>query len=93
MIAKIRAANPKVQVYICEPPPAFPGFWAISETVIEDEVCPAVARVAADNHTRLIDLHTPMLHDGKNFPDTVHPNAVQAKKLAAIVFRAITAKP
>jgi lysophospholipase L1-like esterase len=89
LIRAFRDANPAVQVYVGEPPPAFPGKWGINETVIAREVCPDVKRVAASNGATVIDLQAPLLDDAADFRDTVHPNAAVAGKLAKAVFEAI----
>ena len=78
-------------MYACKPVPAFPGRYGIRESVIAAEVCPAVARVAAAAKAKVIDLHGPMADAGGDFPDTVHPNAAGAKRMADLVAKALLA--
>lgn len=83
-------SHPKV--WACLPAPAFPGNWGITEDVIRDEVIPAIKQAAQMTSISLIDLHTPLLENKALFPDTVHPNAEGAKRIADLVAAAIKTK-
>jgi acyl-CoA thioesterase I len=92
LIAEFRAANPGVKVYVCYPPPCFPGRWGIDDNTIHHEVNPLVHKVARNSHAKLIDLYKPFTGKADLFPDTVHPNAAGAKIMAAEVYHALTGK-
>ena len=89
IIRAFRQANPRVRVYVCEPPPAFPGNFGITDAVMVAQVAPAVRRVAAADRAQVIDLHAPLADDARDFHDKVHPNAAGAGRLAEAVFEAI----
>lgn len=92
MIAELRKANPKVIIYCCLPPPAFPGKWGIKDAVIKGEIIPLILKVAQDTGCNVIDLYAAL--DGKKelVPDTVHPGPDGQKRLAAAVYEALTGK-
>lgn len=92
LIAEFRRANPAVKVYVCLPPPCFPGRWGINDKTIHDEVIPLVRRVAAETKADLIDINAAMAGKKELFPDTVHPNAKGAKLIAETVYQALTGK-
>jgi len=92
MVAAFREVNPKVKIYICLPPPAFPGRWGIDGATIQDEVIPLVRDVAAKTQADVIDLHAALVGHAERFPDTVHPNEEGAKRIAATVYRALNGK-
>jgi sialate O-acetylesterase len=91
-IAAFRQANPKVKVFVCLPPPCFPGHWGISDTTIHDEVIPLVREAANATEATVIDLNTPLAGKKEYFPDTVHPNAEGATVMATTVYQALTKK-
>lgn len=92
LIAEFRAANPAARIYVCYPTPCFPGRWGIDDNTIHHEVIPLVHEVAKRTHARIINLYKPFEGKGDLFPDTVHPNAAGAKKMAAIIYHALTGK-
>ena len=92
LISEFRAVNPGVKVYVCNPPPCFPGRWGIDDNTIHQEVIPLVHKVARQAHAKVIDLYKPFVGKKDLFPDTVHPNAAGAKIMAAQVYRALTGK-
>ncbi|HZT22199.1 MAG TPA: GDSL-type esterase/lipase family protein [Verrucomicrobiae bacterium] len=93
MIAEFRRANPDVKIYVCLPPPAFPGRWGISEFTMTNAVAPLIRQVARTTGATLIDLHTPLATHPEMFPDTVHPDAAGARLIAATVYEALQGRP
>jgi lysophospholipase L1-like esterase len=92
LIAAFRALPSAPQVFLCQPMPAFQnGDWGISPTLLAGELRQLVARIAAEEVCRLIDLHTPMRAHAEFTPDTVHPDARGAGVLARVVAEAIRA--
>lgn len=92
MIKAFQALPNHPQVWACLPPPAFPGNWGITEDVIRDGVIPGIKKAAQLTGIKLIDLHAPLLENKSLFPDTVHPNAAGAKRIAELVATELTKK-
>jgi len=92
MVREFQALPSHPTVWACLPPPAFPGNWSITETIIHDEVIPAIQKAAQITGIKIIDLHTPLLQGAAMFPDKVHPNEEGAARIAATVAKAV-AKP
>jgi len=92
LIAEFRRANPSAQIYVCCPPPCFPGRWGIDDNTIHFEVIPLIRKVAKRSHAKVIDLYTPFAGKSDYFLDTVHPNAAGAKMMAEIVYQALTGR-
>lgn len=76
-------------VYLCDPVPAYPGRWGISNQVIHDQVIPLVNEVAKEQHCPTINLYRALSNKKDLFPDTVHPNPKGAKLMAEAVAKAI----
>jgi len=93
LIARFRRANPAAKIYVCLPPPCFPGRWGINNRTIRSELVPLIRMVAQEADAQVIDLNTPFTDKASLFPDTVHPNAAGARLMAATVFEAMTGKP
>jgi acyl-CoA thioesterase I len=92
LIAEFRAANPNAKIYVCCPPPCFPGRWGIDDKIIHHQIRPLVHKVGRQAHAKVIDLYKPFVGKGRLFPDTVHPNADGAKIMAAVVYHALTGR-
>ena len=92
LIAEFRRANSAAKIYVCCPPPCFPGRWGIDDNTIHSEILPLVHKVARRSHAKVIDLYTPFAGKADLFPDTVHPNAAGAKMMAAIVYQALSGR-
>jgi|GEM_PF-479414 len=92
MIAIFREINPAVKVYVCTPPPAYPGNWGINDTTIREDIAPMVRQVAKDTGATVIDLYTALSGKSQLFPDTVHPNNEGAALIAATVYHSLTGK-
>jgi lysophospholipase L1-like esterase len=90
MIATFRRANPGVIVYLCLPPPCFPGRWGINDKTIHREIVPLVRQIARESGARVIDLNGALAGQAGLFPDTVHPNNDGAKIIAATIYHSLT---
>jgi acyl-CoA thioesterase I len=90
LIAEFRNVNPAVKIYVCDPPPSFPGRWGINEGTIHNEVIPLIHQVVADDKVNDIDIYDAFANHADFFPDTVHPNADGAKLMAETVYKALT---
>jgi len=92
LIGEFRRANPMVAVYVCLPPPCFPGRWGINGQTIHDEIIPMVQQVARATNAKVIDLYRALPDKTDLLPDTVHPNNAGAKLMAEEVYHALTDK-
>ena len=90
MIKEFQALPSHPAIWACLPPPAFPGNWSITETIIHDDVIPAIWKAAQLTGIQVIDLHTPLIPCGALFPDKVHPGEEGAARIAATVAKAIS---
>ena len=82
-----RADRPRI--YLCTPVKAFRDKWGITDSVIVNEVIPAVHRVAERNGLSVIDLHPVITSERDMTSDMIHPNETGAAKMAAVVADAI----
>jgi len=88
LVEHLRALPRKPKVFLCTPVPVHKDAFGIRETVVREEVVPAVRKVAERTETPVIDLHAALAEPG-DFPDGVHPNAAGAKKIAEAVAAAL----
>lgn len=91
-IDAILAANPKAKIYIGLPIPAYPGNFGIRDTIIKNEVIPALKEVASEKHLNVIDLYDPMVGKGALVPDKVHPNSEGYSVMAVAIYKGLTGK-
>lgn len=80
-------ANPRI--YLCLPVPVFKTKWGINDSTVVNGVIPIVEKLAEANHLQVIDLYHPMLNQGANFPDSIHPNEQAARVMAEIIAKEI----
>ena len=86
------ASNPRI--ILCTPVPAYKPSWAISDSVIVNEIIPIINKVAKKERMEVIDLHT-LFHnnDGKQMlSDGIHPTEQGDAQMARAVFDAITSR-
>lgn len=82
----------KPQVYIAYPVPVFEDKFDISKEVMDNEVLPAVKKIARKTKVKTIDLYTPFLGKADLTYDGIHPNDAGAALLAKQVYEALQAK-
>lgn len=85
MIARFRDVG--ASIFLCTPAPAFQGRAGITESLIREEIAPAVRGLAATHNLPLIDMHQALAGRSDLFPDSIHPNAEGAREMAELVFR------
>jgi len=83
-------SNPRI--WICQPVPAYPEQWGISDTRIKNEAIPLINQVARSKHVPVIDLYGPLSDKPELFPDLIHPNAEGAHGIAKEIYAALTGK-
>lgn len=76
-------------VYLCTPPPVFQDRWGINEAVVRGEIRPLIRKVAARELLPVIDLHRGFIDREEMFPDGIHPDALGAASIAAMVESAL----
>ena len=89
VIKAFRDLETHPKIYLCLPPPCFPGNWGITETAIVNEVIPAIKKTAETAKLPVIDLHTPLKDSKSLFPDNVHPDKAGARIIAENVAKAL----
>lgn len=89
LIESFKKIRSQPKIFICLPPPAFPGIWGIRNHVIKNEIIPAVEKVAALTDVELIDLYSPLSPYKQFFPDSVHPDADGAAHISEIIYSSL----
>lgn len=93
MVGEFRKINPKMQIYVCLPPPVFKDGSGITNSIIRDEIIPLIDSVYKTAKTLLIDNNTPMLGLSDLFSDGIHPNAAGYTIMANTALTAIKNSP
>ncbi|GAA4438715.1 hypothetical protein GCM10023188_34470 [Pontibacter saemangeumensis] len=79
------------QVYIAYPVPVFEDKFGISKAVMDNEVLPAIKKIARKTKVNTIDLYKPFLGKADLTYDGIHPNDEGAALLAQEVYKALQA--
>ena len=83
------SSSQQPRILLCSPIKAFRDKWGITDSVIVNEVIPAIQRVAKKNKLQFVDLH-PVVTDPKDMTsDMIHPNEKGAAKMAKAIYEAI----
>jgi len=72
-------------ILLCTPIRPFRDKWGITDSVIVNEVAPAIRRVAERNGLTVIELHDAITDSKEMTSDMIHPNANGAARIAAAV--------
>lgn len=83
-------SNPKI--YLAYPIPVFEENWGITESIVKNEILPAVKKIGKKTNTEVIDLYTPFVGKSQLTYDGIHPNAEGADFLATEVYKEIISK-
>ena len=89
LIDTLRTIPSHPAMYLCLPVPVFKTRWGINDSTVVHGVIPAIERLAVKNHLPVIDLYHPMLDQGPNFPDDIHPNESAVVNMAEIIAKNI----
>ncbi|MHA6247453.1 GDSL-type esterase/lipase family protein [Pontibacter sp. CAU 1760] len=79
------------QVYLLYPIPVFEDKWGINETIVKQEILPAVQKIARKTRVQTIDAYTPFIGKAALTYDGIHPNEEGAAFLAQQVYEALQA--
>ena len=91
LVAHYLALPTHPKVYIALPPPAYEqGNVGVRPQILNNEVIPAIKKVAADTGTPVIDVYTALSGVPQDFIDLVHPNDDGNLKIANAVYAALT---
>jgi acyl-CoA thioesterase-1 len=85
-VAALRSLPSNPKVYICVPVPAFEE----RQSNVENAVVPLVRQAARETGAPIIDLFRPLSGHSELFPDRLHPSAVGAEIMAAVVCHSIS---
>lgn len=78
-------------VFINTPPTAYMDHeTSVNNTVLTNEVVPAVKQAAEENGCEIIDVNSATKNMAQLFPDKVHPNEEGAKIIANTVYAALS---
>jgi alpha-L-fucosidase 2 len=89
MIDALNTINPKPQIYLCFPPPAFSSNFKISDSTIRLGVIPAIRKIANKNNLQIIDMYEQMTEMSSLFPDGIHPDKKGRLIMAKIIAESI----
>jgi lysophospholipase L1-like esterase len=92
IIDQFRDLPAEPRIWICNPVPAYPERWGISDVRIRDEVMPLTGKVGRKRDVAVIDLYEPLSGKPELFPDKIHPNAEGAYHIAREIRAALTGK-
>ncbi len=93
MMKAFREVNPKVQIFVCLPPPVFHSKFGITDSIVHLQVIPIIRAVQISSNTSLIDYYDDMTKDSADFFDGVHPDSTGDSIMARIVYDAIESSP
>lgn len=87
MVAQFRQNGRDPIIYVCLAPPLFGK--EDQNNCVEQSLIPAQKEIAEQIGAYIIDYHTPLLNNSKEFPDGVHPDDKGAALLANIAYQRI----
>lgn len=89
LLAQLEGMASRPRIWICLPPPAFPGQWGIDEGRLS-EMRPVIRRVARKHGIPVIDLYEPLVDRADWFPDQIHPDPRASREIARRIYMALT---
>ncbi len=93
MIDSLKGLPSHPRIFLATPLPALKSLGTISDSIILNEICPVIKKVANKNKCRLIDFHSIyQTTDGMIQKDGIHPTIKGAGQLADIVYQNIIEK-
>lgn len=92
MITAFDTLTSAPKIYITSTVPEYKTKWGINNSTVKNEINPLIKKIALENELHFIDLYTPLIGEGKLFPDYIHPNAESAGEMAKIIYQHLTGK-
>lgn len=89
LATELIARTPTHRIVVASPPPAWENTYKISAVIVEEEIVPAVARVAQTVGAPYVDVWALFRQRKDRFPDGVHPDALGAAEIAAALRRPV----
>lgn len=91
LIQSYKSLSSEPMVFINTPPTAYMDHeTSVNNTVLTNEVVPAVKQAAEENGCEIIDVNSATKNMAQLFPDKVHPNEEGAKIIANTVYAALS---
>lgn len=91
LIQSYKSLPSEPMVFINTPPTAYMDHeTSVNNTVLTNEVVPAVKQVAEENDCEIIDVNSATKNMAQLFPDKVHPNEEGAKIIANTVYASLS---
>lgn len=85
MIDDLRSIDSHPRIVLITPTPAGDNKHAIRDSVIRNEVIPAIHAVAKKRHLPVVDMYTPFEDARELFPDNVHPGVEGSARIADVL--------
>ncbi len=89
LVSEFQTLASKPEVWLVEPPPIYENTVNISETLLTENVIPAIKETANQTGSQLIDAYTPLTGHPEYFLDGVHPDNWGAQLIANTVYASI----
>lgn len=93
MIDDLRGIESHPKIVLITPAPAGDNRHAIRDSVIRDEVIPAIHAIARKRHLPVIDMYTPFEDARDLFPDNVHPGVEGSRRIAEVLMGELQKRP
>lgn len=88
LVSSYMSLKSKPRIILCKPVLVVgEGRWGITEKVTRGEVATEIEKIAMGHQLELVDLHIPLRDKPEFIPDTVHPNAKGAERIAKHLHR------
>ncbi|MDO4459214.1 MAG: GDSL-type esterase/lipase family protein [Clostridia bacterium] len=86
--------NPEARIVLMLPPSSFPNEYnpqpfGINPGIVSGELYDAVSEISSDLNTELVDIHDFTKNHMDNFPDGVHPDKEESRRIAEYIYDCI----
>lgn len=89
IVATFRSGFPRPEIYLCTPPPTFPGA-GLDDHILRNEIGVTIKQIGQQYQLKTLDLHSLFAGRPEQFPDKIHPDESAAFRIAQTVADAIT---
>lgn len=90
MIDILQSLPSHPKIYLCLPIPAHTLTGGINDSIIQNEIIPAIRTVGKKRHLSVIDLYAAMKPHPDFYTDKIHPNEQGAVVIASELYRTLT---